>query len=104
MSTLATHNPKNAVELIRKLEPVLAAKGYHLALTGSVLFKGGSEHDTDLIAYPHKERLMGNSDVLALLIPHGIEPWPNKNDYLDYPGRQIARCNYQGRRIDIFFL
>jgi len=37
-------------ELWELLEPL----GWHCALTGSVLAKGSSEHDLDIILYPHR--------------------------------------------------
>lgn len=100
---IATHNPKNAVALIRLMEPILAAAGYHAALAGSVLIKGGSEKDTDIIIYPHNpKKQIANSELCQLLTPLGFTYWTN--NYIDYPGRQIQRSHYAGRRVDLFFL
>ncbi len=44
---------RQSLNLIKKLEPRLAAIGWHVALAGSVLTKGQSDKDLDLIVYPH---------------------------------------------------
>lgn len=45
----------DAIEEIKQLEPKLAAVGFHCALTGSVLYKGESIKDLDLVIYPHNK-------------------------------------------------
>jgi hypothetical protein len=44
---------ERGIELARKLEPLLAEVGWHVALAGSVLRDGKSDKDLDLIVYPH---------------------------------------------------
>lgn len=41
-----------ALEVIRELAPLLAKHGWGVGLTGSVLLKGSSDNDLDLIVYP----------------------------------------------------
>lgn len=41
-------------KLARMLERELAPLGWHVGLTGSVLMKGSSCKDIDLLVYPHK--------------------------------------------------
>lgn len=45
----------NAVEFLQHLEQVLAAHGWHCALAGSVLYRGNSTHDLDVVVFPHKK-------------------------------------------------
>lgn len=53
---MATREPRwtldRALELVRMLEPHAIAAGYHVALGGSVLHAGSSDHDVDVICYP----------------------------------------------------
>lgn len=42
-----------AVELVRDIWDECAAAGWHLAITGGVLYRGESDKDLDLVAYPH---------------------------------------------------
>ena len=42
-----------ALSLTRVLNQLLNTKGWHVALAGGVLNKGSSEHDLDLVFYPH---------------------------------------------------
>ncbi len=43
---------ETALEVVREIEKDLTDTGWHCGLTGSVLYKGASEHDLDLILYP----------------------------------------------------
>jgi hypothetical protein len=40
-----------AIELCRKIEPIVSQFGCHIALTGGVLYKDGPRKDCDLIVY-----------------------------------------------------
>lgn len=100
---VATHNPKNAVALIRLIEPVVAELGYHCALTGSVLFKGGSEKDTDIILYPHDPKEKRDAlELMRALKPLGITARYETD--ARYVNRRVWLGGYEGRRIDFFFL
>ena len=46
-----------AIELFRDLEPMLALVGWHAALGGSVMLKGRSAKDLDVVVYPHRRGL-----------------------------------------------
>src|ERR1035437_1384149 len=97
------HNPKNAVELIRRMEPIMDDAGYHCALTGSDLFKGGTDHDTDIILYPHDpNKQMPHDQLLELLVKQiglkiRFKTTPN------YVNREVWLCSYENRNIDLFF-
>jgi hypothetical protein len=42
---------EQAIELCRKVEPIVAQFGCHVALTGGLLYKSGARKDCDLIVY-----------------------------------------------------
>ncbi len=44
---------EDGITFVRELESKLAPLGYHCGLTGSVLYKGFSNKDLDVIIYPH---------------------------------------------------
>lgn len=46
----------DALSTLRILEVELSKVGWHVALTGSVLQKGGSHKDLDVVVYPHKKK------------------------------------------------
>src|SRR4051812_49394936 len=49
----ALWSQKSARVFVRKLEAWLAPIGYHVGLTGSCLYGGGTGKDIDVIVYPH---------------------------------------------------
>jgi hypothetical protein len=105
MSTVSSyvHRITDAIELIRLIEPALAAHGYHSGLTGGVLYKGTSHHDTDLIIYPHDPtKCLPASELLKLLAPFGVTHSYTTDS--EYTHREILICHYQGQRIDLFLL
>ena len=53
----------SALTFIREIEPLLIKNGWYVGLTGSVLIKGESKHDLDLIFYP-----MNNGKVDRLVL------------------------------------
>jgi len=42
-----------AIKMCSFLERYLSPLGVHIALGGSILYRGTSEHDVDIIVYPH---------------------------------------------------
>lgn len=53
----------DAVDLCRNLEERLSEVGWHVALAGGVLLRGESEHDLDLLIFPHCSRGAHRRDV-----------------------------------------
>lgn len=45
---------EEGVDLVRSLEPALSAVGYHVALAGGVFLRGSSDHDLDVVVFPHR--------------------------------------------------
>jgi len=97
---------KEGVELIRTLEPKFAEQGYHLGLTGSVLFKGRSEKDMDVICYPHdmREKVFTFEELATFLQTlgfHVLNPAATSN----YDFNKEVHVAYLGdQRVDFFHL
>lgn len=54
-----------AVRLMRRMWPGLQEAGWHIGLTGSVVYRGSSKKDLDLVAYP-RDSSPGGSKIHAL--------------------------------------
>lgn len=94
-------NLEYAVAVIRTLEPLLAAAGYHPALTGSILYKGESNKDIDVILYPHDPKvILPPKELIAKMAPAGVE----LRSFTDaeYVNRLVAVCYLGRQRIDFF--
>jgi len=99
-----------AIEICNEIEKKLAPIGYHCGLTGSVLHKGGSNKDIDIIIYPHQiseEKPM--QEILDTIgastgmyqsqgVAHPSKITPSTTDKL------VVVSDYNGIRVDFFFL
>lgn len=93
---------------------MLAEAGFHLGLTGSVLFKGSSSKDLDLIVYPRE--YLGDPDanyhsaVKALKEAGGRRavPYATVQRFWREKGSEDRKCveqwDWDGKRVDVFFL
>lgn len=96
------------VALARELEIHMAPK-YHVALAGSVLHKGESFKDLDLIILPRRVPDNDPAEVKMLLEAFGMklvvplkrvrEEWAKKHDSLDTKHVEVWYIN--SRRIDV---
>lgn len=89
--------------IVQQLEPLIAPLGFHAALTGSVLFKGQSEKDLDIIVYDHDRRNKKDRGPLHDLLRQAgftsaYPVGPSCND------KEVVVYKLEGRRIDLFFL
>lgn len=102
----------DAIELIRQLNDGVQKCGYVFGLTGSVLFKGESQKDLDLILYPWSLKdHPGEQNVRAFLASqgwicehvcvNGITPSGGLRE--DDKHVEIWKTS-DGKRIDIFWL
>lgn len=101
-------NLQQAIELIQTTEPIVAREGYHLGLTGSVLFEGESTKDLDLILYvhnTHKNRWAPKDRILYIC---GLLGWKfvKQCDHRDYDDdKEVFQVTDQNNnRIDILQL
>ena len=96
------HNINEAVEICTYLEPILAKVGYHCGLTGSCLYKGGSDKDIDVILYPHKPSVtLKYRDLRKVLLDAQIEFPYFLHDTRDYD-RVVWRAKCDETRVDFF--
>lgn len=93
--------------------------GYEIGLTGSVLYKGASIKDLDLIVYPHKTTVYEDFDRAAqalflagLTCIHNAEEvkaarqvkakrW---NTEYTPDSKHVEVWDWRGKRVDIFFM
>ena len=96
---------EDAIFLCQELEPKLAAEGYHCAITGSVLFKGSSKKDLDLVVYPHKTSEQ-YADHAALLTKLGFTVEADRTEVHGRYGdsKIVFQTWFLNIRVDVFFL
>lgn len=101
---MSLHTLESSVALCRAIEPHLANIGYHCGLTGSCLFKGQSDKDSDIIIYAQKlaeqKPLTQIYEALGLggiTVVYEIPP-ESRTD------KNVVRAKHGDNRIDLFFL
>jgi hypothetical protein len=97
-----------ALVLVRSLSERLAPS-YHVALAGSVLLRGSSQKDLDLIVYPTStasacvDRVREALEAAGLILVHGVEvvhaKWRREGS-LDE--KHVEVWEYRGKRVDVF--
>lgn len=110
----APWNLQEAQALVAKIWEPLAQAGFHVGLTGSVLYKGSSDKDLDLIVYPHKTGEKTLNDAVRALKSLGFVRWFNykavraargQGDFeYGYDNKKVEIWRYNKKRVDIFFL
>lgn len=97
---------KQALALIRKWQPLAWGCGLHLALAGSVLNRGDSVKDLDIIVMGmnngdapnwHKFKRLTGIDTAIMSVEDYLEMENALND-----GRKLYKSAYRGKRIDFF--
>lgn len=101
-------NLNEALGLCHSVEQVCSKLGFHVALTGGLLYRGGVRKDCDLMFYPHN----GADPDLESLWP-ALESkaglYRTKANPLNLdPGQppstnRCIKAEYQGKRVDILF-
>lgn len=101
-----------ALVFVRTLLPLVLAEGFHIALTGSVLIAGKSEHDLDLVLYPMRSDQADYVAVKDVLRKHGMKllvdsdtiqrVWRRKGSN-DEKYLEVWKTR-EGKRVDVFFL
>lgn len=100
----------DALALIRKLAERLAPQ-YHLALAGSVLLRGQSRNDLDLIVYPASSEAQDKDFVAKVLTEEGLKrlhdrevvhrAWRRRGSD---DAKHVEVWEYKDRKLDVFFL
>lgn len=101
-----------AIELLKELEPNLAAVGFHCALAGSVLYRGTSEKDLDVIIYPHTYKKQSPPDnsiaetILKLFFQsHKISACGSESSAQERDDKTVKWLVSKGnKKVDFFFL
>jgi hypothetical protein len=97
---------EEALDFCRSLNEFVAPFGFGVGLTGGVLAKGSSQKDLDLIIFPFKKKSANWFKLIWELTNFGLVyvRLPNHNKGYEDDGKKVQVWEYQGKRIDLFFL
>jgi hypothetical protein len=102
---------EEGVDFCRRLNAHLEPIGYGVALTGSVLFKGKSHKDIDLIVFPLSTAKMDEALLRHTIMNFGIRPWIPMEELHELwrkkgseDTKHVEIWRFGIRRIDLFFL
>lgn len=112
---LTTHHDswtfEEALAFVKQLEMWLEPAGFHAAMTGSVLSKGQSNKDLDLVLFPHDTSKIDMSFLRYSLGKAGLEPVHSRAKVAALWERQRSNDTkhvevwaYRNKRVDLFFL
>lgn len=62
------YTTQDALDIARQLEPLLVPHGIHVAIGGSLVYRGDSEKDIDIFLYPHNRNVDMNPTMIAALL------------------------------------
>lgn len=102
---------REGVVFLQHLQLHVGPVGFHVALAGSVLLKGGSKKDLDIIIYPHTTQHQNYETLRMALQRAGLRPnmsaaeikraWEKK---LSWDQKHVESWTYIYKRVDLFFL
>lgn len=102
---------EEGLEVVRWFAPILADCGFGIGLTGSVLTKGTSNKDLDIIVYPLCTDSVVIAEAKIALVLCGAERKYGRSTVTDAwrkkgstDNKHVEIWTYKGRRIDVFFL
>lgn len=101
-----------AIEVMKRLEVVLAENGAHCALGGSILYRGTSDKDLDIIIYPHNKNESGwdsETTYKLKIVCRNFFGAKTFNDCKGVSQMQDAKevswlTTHDGKRVDMFYL
>jgi len=103
---------EEAVVLLQRLRPLLELRGFSVGLTGSVLSRGISSHDVDIIVYPLQstprtdmavaKEVLRDAGLRCVLTAEFVQSSWRKRGSCDEKHVEVWRDG--NRRIDVFFL
>jgi hypothetical protein len=101
-----------ALEFLRLVQGLVEPLGYHSGILGSVILRGQSENDLDVVLYPHRKSARDDRDRVRVvfegsgmkMIADAVDvrrAWRKKgSDDTKY----VEKWSYQCKTVDIFFL
>jgi hypothetical protein len=102
---------EDALEFVRKLDPVVRTAGYSVGLAGSVLTKGESPKDLDLLLFPLSTEKVDVEDLVKTLREFGMRliidrehvkaRWEKLGSEDE---KWVEVWRYEGKRVDLFFV
>jgi hypothetical protein len=105
---------QEAIDICSWLEPYFAAKGMHLALGGSLLYRGTSTKDIDILVYPHNAKAgeasyITEGEVRKIITEFGFkEIYPLDGESFTgssaIPGVIVTAHVHQQTRVDFILL
>lgn len=109
-----TYTIENAVAIAARLEPLIFARfNLHLAIGGSLVYRGHSEKDIDVFIYPHnKEVVIDRNAIWGWLEGEGfnarIKTPVNEDgqeaDFTQVPDVLMMDETATGYKVDFFFM
>lgn len=100
-----------AMELVKHVDPKLRAAGFSMGVLGSVLIKGYSTDDLDIVVYPLSAASNDHDDAVKALTVAGME-LRCPRDWVTRRWRQtgsqdtkwVEVWRWNGKRVDVFFM
>ena len=100
-----------AIEFIKSLEAAVSPH-YHIALAGSVLTRGESSKDLDVMVFPHRSQYHSLDEIHSLLRNFGMKlradfeevkkVWRKNGDVGPLDQKHVEVWSWQGKRVDVF--
>jgi len=109
----ATWTLEQAVTFVRHLQEFIAPSGYHAGLLGSVLHKGQSTKDLDVVIFPVNTETCDHDRLIELLREFNLERLFNRAEVRrrwkklgsdDTKHVEVWQHAVTQKRIDLFFL
>ena len=104
----------DALLFLREVQAVVEPLGFHTGILGSVVLKGSSKNDLDIVIYPAlvpDEYKVSNSNVAVALVGMGMQQrytaaqvhaaWRKQGSS---DTKDVEKWEYRGKIVDIFFL
>jgi len=95
-----------AIAFANSLHEYIYPLGFDVAITGSILTKGYSEKDLDLVIYPLKKISSNYTNLISKLPNFGLKfiRLPNHNLGYQDDGKNVQVWEHNNKRVDLFFL
>lgn len=104
MPTAKEWSLREALVLCHELETQLLLHNAHVGLTGSILFKGHSDDDLDIIVYPSKTtKPFSVHEILGVVSRLGFGNFKHGKCYEKDDNKLVISCYRAVQKLDLFF-